>query len=77
MNFSQILALAIQAYFTRSTQFAITLGTRHFGVTISQGTTPGHMDFATLMAVVATIMAGQPGTFTVGVFTIVITPLTA
>jgi hypothetical protein len=78
VNFTQIFALVLQAFFTRSAEFAVTVGSKHLGVTIVENATPGNSgSFTNILGIVGTIFAGQPGTFTIGVFSVTISLLVA
>lgn len=71
-NFIQILTLVLQALTARSTAFAVTIGAQHYAVTIVQNASPGHMAWLAAFQIVATVLAGAPGSFTIGVFTVTI-----
>lgn len=73
MNFIQILTLVLQALTTRSTAFAATVGTKHLAVTITQNPSPGNSgNFVAILSVVMTVLAGAPGTFTIGLYSVTI-----
>jgi hypothetical protein len=76
VTFAQLLPIVLQALMLRSVAFAFTIGTSHFAATISDTGTPGNSgSFLAILGVIGQIMAGQPGTFHSGVFTLVIQEL--
>jgi hypothetical protein len=77
MNFASILALIVQAAFTRSAAFAITVGGRHLLVTISQNAAAGATNIFSILQAVGSILAGSVGTFTFGALSVVIQELQA
>lgn len=76
MNFTQYLTIILQALLVRSTQFAFTVGAKHFAATITDVGTPGNSgSFMDILQIALKIMAGQAGTFQFGVITVTIQEL--
>lgn len=76
MNAAQIAATVLQVLLLRSVSFAATVGKQHLLVSISEGSSVNAFSgLLSLLQVVGSVLAGQPGSFTFGVFSVSIQDL--
>jgi hypothetical protein len=77
MTTTQILAAVLQVLLLRSVSFAVTVRGQHLLVSVSETSSVNPFSgLLSLFQAVSAVLAGQPGSFTFGVFSVSIQPLT-